>query len=79
MNDLNLKFPSEYTEDYLEELKKDDNLIIDYQIKISMVKYLQKYGLFNEDTRNADAVILVSSPVGTGNGMFYFLFYFDFW
>ena len=70
MKDLNLKFPSQYTDDYLEDIKKQDLLASFYQLDVSMKKYLQKHGLFNEETRNSDAVVLISSSVKTGNGMF---------
>ena len=73
MNDLNLKSPSQYTEDYLEDIKKQGLLTCFYQLDVSMKKYLPKHGLFNEETRNADAVVLISSSVKTGYGMFYYL------
>ena len=41
-----------------------------YQIRVSIRKYLQKYGMYNEKARNADAVVLFSNSAYTGSGMF---------
>ena len=79
MKALNLKDPREFTEKKLELSKKLDQLSMNYQVYIGIQKFLRNHKLFNEETRNADAVVLFSSTVLSFAGKFSnYFFYLDF-
>ena len=69
MQALNLKRPKEFPKSDFKKLKENEDLIRYYQIHISVRQYLRKYRLFDENTRNADAVVFFSSSIKAGWGL----------
>ena len=58
-----------YSKENLKKDKEEGNLEMAYQLTISLRNYLKKYGLFEQGTTNADAVILYSSSCKTLDGL----------